>query len=133
MLVFYNISGITYLPFIMIPFISTMSSQNIQYILFSCDIWSSFSGHPIMMYPLVTVSDHLVQLPVVFVRLTCILDGHHCLYCIYLYVHALYLCIFVLCMFVSGQPICNEKLWSWIVYYPDSQLVYPEENALYSL
>ena len=41
----------THWLFIMISSITTMLSQNVQDVLMSCSIWSSFSGHPMMMYP----------------------------------------------------------------------------------
>ena len=49
---FLKISGImTHLSFIIIPSITTMSSQNVHYVLISCDIWLLFSGQSMMMYP----------------------------------------------------------------------------------
>ena len=36
----------------MIPLITAMPSQNVQYALISCGIWSLFSGHPTMIYPI---------------------------------------------------------------------------------
>ena len=41
----------TCLPFIIIPSITTMSSQKVQYILMSHGIWSLFPGQPMMMHP----------------------------------------------------------------------------------
>ena len=58
----------------MILLITAMPSQNIQYILISCGIWSLFADYPVMMYPFsFAVSVNFVHLPVVFVGLTCIL------------------------------------------------------------
>ena len=111
----FNISGIiTCLPFIMILLISAMSSQNVLYILICSGIWCLFSGHPIMMNPF----SHSKWLSCAF-GLLYLQDWHafqdvcHCLYCVYLYVHSVYLCIFVLCIIVSVHPVCNERLWSW--------------------
>ena len=50
----FRTSSITiHLPFNMIPSITAMSSQNVQYILMSYSIWSLFSGQPTIMYPFI--------------------------------------------------------------------------------
>ena len=47
---FCNASGIiTCLPFSITQSITAISSQNIQYVLLSCGIWSLFSGQPLML------------------------------------------------------------------------------------
>ena len=49
---FLKTSGITTcLTLIIILLITTLSSQNVQYVITSSGIWSLFSGHPLITYP----------------------------------------------------------------------------------
>ena len=118
----FNISGIiTCLPLIKIPLITAMLSLNDQYVLIShCIMVFNFWPSYAVMYPFSLVSAHLVQLPAVPVMIdmyswmfivVCIVFIFMSMLCISSSLFSVWLC--------SIQPICNEKLWPWLVYYPN--------------
>ena len=55
------------------------------------------------------------------------------LYGINIQLHARYFCIFVFCVFLSGELVYDEQIWFKFVHDFESVLVYSDQNLLYSL
>ena len=130
--VFLNTLGITTCPpIIMIPSITTMSSQNTQYVLMSCGIWSLISGQPMMLHPFI----HCKWSSCEVAFCSCCIDMHSgmfaavCMVSTFTFMPGICASLFSLWLCLESQSVMN-RLRSGL--YNIMTLIYPE-NSLFSL